>query len=85
MAEIKAEHQEAMYMKDWLEMLDKFTSDLGFKILETVGNISHDEAMSRADTEYKKYRSQISDELTEVEKAYLETLKEMQKRLEKNQ
>ena len=32
MAELKAEMHEPMYMKDWLETLDKFSRDFGVRI-----------------------------------------------------
>jgi len=81
MAELKAERHEPMNMRDWLEILDKFTSDFGFGILKGAGSVSHDKAMEKAHREYEAYRAQISDELTDVEKAYLDTLRDMQKRL----
>jgi hypothetical protein len=81
MAELKAETQEPMYMKDWLETLDKFSRDFGVGVLEDSGNISHEAAVKKAHGEYDAYRAQISDEMTEVEKAYLDTLKQMQKKL----
>jgi len=85
MAELKAESHEPMYMRDWLEMLDKFTSDFGFGVLTDAGRVSHVEAVERAYSEYDTYRSQISDALTDVEKAYLDSLRETQKKLEKKQ
>jgi hypothetical protein len=81
MAELKAETQEPMYMKDWLETLDKFSHDFGMGVLEDNGSISHDDAVDKALGEYRSYRAQLADELSDVEKAYLETLREMQKKL----
>lgn len=81
MAELKAETQEPMYMRDWLETLDKFTSDFGFGVLEGAGSVSHIEAVEKAHKEYAAYRTQLPDDLSDVEKAYLDTLKDMQKRL----
>ena len=82
MAELKAETHEPMYMRDWLAMLDKFTSDFGFGTLTDAGKVSHTEAVEKAHSEYDAYRLRLSDELTNVEKAYLDTLREMQKKLE---
>ncbi|MCL2709379.1 MAG: virulence RhuM family protein [Planctomycetaceae bacterium] len=82
MAELKAESQEPMYMQDWLAMLDKFTGDFGFGVLTDAGKVSHVEAVEKAHCEYDAYRSRLSDELTDVEKAYLDTLREMQRKLE---
>jgi hypothetical protein len=81
MAEMKAEMHEPMYMKDWLETLDKFSRDFGVGVLDDAGNISHDEAVEKAHREYDSYRIKFSDDLTDVEKAYLDTLKQMQKKL----
>jgi hypothetical protein len=79
MAELKAETQEKMYMRDWLEVLDNFTRNFGFEVLTGGGKISHTEAVEKAHTEYAAYKTQL--DLTDVEKAYVETLKNMQKRL----
>jgi len=81
MAELKAERHEPMYMRNWLETLDKFSRDFGVGVLEGTGSVSHERAIEKAHGEYDRYRIQLADELTEVEKAYLETLSEMQKRL----
>ena len=81
MAELKAEMQEPMYMKDWLETLDKFSRDFGMGVLGDAGTVSHDAAVGKAHSEYDSYKAKFSDELSDVEKAYLETLKQMQKKL----
>lgn len=81
MAELKAEREEPMYMRDWLHTLDKFSRDFGMGILEGSGTITHEAATQKAHSEYTLYKAQTADELTEVEKAYLETLKQMQKKL----
>ena len=81
MAELKAERHDPMYMRDWLETLDKFSHDFGVGILEDSGSVSHEAALKKASHEYETYRSVVSDELTNVEKSYLDTLKEMHKKL----
>ena len=81
MAELKAETHEPMYMRDWLETLDKFSRDFGLGILEDAGSINHTDAVKKAHNEYEKYSSSLSDDFSDVEKAYLNTLKEMQKKL----
>ena len=81
MAELKAEREEPMYMRDWLHTLDKFSSDFGMGILEGSGTVTHEAATQKAHSEYTLYKVQTADELTEVEKAYLDTLKQMQKKL----
>ena len=81
MAELKASTQEPMYMRDWLETLDNFSRDFGMGVLEDSGRVSHDDAVDKAHREYYAYRAQLPDDLTDVEKAYLDTLREMQKKL----
>ena len=82
MAELKAETQEPMRMRDWLETLDKFSKDFGMGILEGAGSISHDAAVKKANNEYDTYHLALPDDLTDVEKVYLSTLREMQGKLE---
>ena len=81
MAELKAETHEPMYMRNWLETLDKFSRDFGMGVLEDSGSISHETAVEKAHTEYNAYRSQLPDDLSDVEKAYLDSLKKMRKML----
>jgi hypothetical protein len=81
MAELKASQQEPMYMRDWLGTLDKFTADFGLGVLEGSGQVKTEAAHEKALREYEAYRTALPDKLTDVEKAYLETLKAMQKRL----
>ena len=82
MAELKAQTHEPMYMQDWLITLDKFSRDFGIGVLEGSGTVSHQDALNKAHSEYTAYRKQLPDELTGVEKAYLDTLKQMQRKLE---
>ena len=81
MAELKAETHEPMYMRDWLETLDKFSRDFGVGVLEGAGTVSHIDAVEKARREYEAYRIALSDDLSDVEKAYLDSLHEMQKKL----
>jgi len=81
MAELKAEMQDPMYMRDWLETLDKFSHDFGMGVLDNAGSISHDTAVEKAHREHNTYRAQLPDKMTDVERAYLETLRDMQKKL----
>ena len=81
MAELKTERHEPMYMKDWLETLDKFSRNFGLGVLEDAGSVSHIEAVEKAHREYDTYRAQLADELSDVEKAYLDILKLMQKQI----
>lgn len=81
MAELKASTQEPMYMRNWLETLDKFSRDFGVGVLEDHGSVSHTAALKKAHQEYDAYRAQLPDDLSDVEKAYLESLRELQEKL----
>ncbi len=80
LAEIKAQEHTQMRMKDWAAELDRFTQMYGKGVLPDAGKISHDEAMQKAEREYRKYQVKT---LSPVEKAYLATIKTMQKQVEK--
>jgi len=66
-----------MYMKDWIEQLDGFIKLAKKDILTHKGTITHEDAIKKAHDEYEKYKNRISNELTEVEKHYLEEIKEL--------
>lgn len=71
-AERQAEREQAMTMKDWAEHLDRILTMSGEKLLQGAGTISHEVAVEKATTEYKKYQQKT---LSEAEKNYLENLK----------
>jgi hypothetical protein len=71
-AERQAERELTMSMKDWSEHLDRILTMSGENLLLDSGNISHEQAVYKATTEYKKYQQKT---LSEVEKNYLESLK----------
>ena len=73
-AERQAEREQAMTMKDWAEHLDKILTMSGEKLLQGAGSISHDTAVEKAVTEYKKYQQKT---LSEAEKNYLDSLKSL--------
>ncbi|MBN2746274.1 MAG: virulence RhuM family protein [Bacteroidales bacterium] len=79
LAEIKAMEQIPMKMSDWVSELDKFTSNYGKGTLQDLGKISHEKAMEKAEAEYRKFQRKT---LSPVEKAYLESIKKLQKDLD---
>jgi hypothetical protein len=81
MAELKAETHEPMYMHDWLETLDKFSQDFGVGMLKDTGKVSHADAVEKANQEYESYRATLPDELSDVEKAYLESLCKIEEKI----
>ena len=81
LAEIQALNQEPMYMKDWIEQLDTFLKMTRKNILTHVGTISHNQAMEKAHAEYKKFKDMTKNELSEVEKHFLEHINYSAKKL----
>lgn len=79
LAEIKAREHTKMRMADWVVELDKFVENYGKGILKNAGNISHEQAILKAQNEYRKYQAKT---LSPVEEAYLENIKSLQKKLE---
>ncbi len=76
LAEINAMEHKTMYMSDYVEQLDRILSGAGKKILEGAGSVSHKQALEKAEKEYQKY---IQKNLSPVEKAYLETIRTLEK------
>ena len=73
-AEIQAMRKRPMYMRDYITQLDNILGSTGEKLLSDAGKVSHAKAMEKAMSEYRKYQEKT---LTEVEKAYLETIKSL--------
>jgi hypothetical protein len=80
-AERQAEREQTMTMKDWAEHLDKILTMSGEKLLQDAGSISHEIAIEKAATEYKKYQQKT---LSEAEKNYLDSLKTLENKIKKN-
>lgn len=76
-AERQAEREQAMTMKDWAEHLDRILTMSGEKLLQGAGTVSHEKAVEKATSEYKKYQQNT---LSEVEKNYLVNLKAIEKK-----
>lgn len=79
-AEIQAMRHNPMYMDDYIRQLDNILSSTGGKLLTGAGSVSHAQAMEKATAEYRKYQTQ---NLSPVEEAYLQTIKGVQKKIEK--
>jgi len=80
LAEVKAMDEESMTMQDWLFQFDKLISAFDKKVLTSAGKISHNQAVEKAEKEYRKYQVKT---LSPVEAAYLDTIKTVQKQVEK--
>ncbi len=79
-AEVQAIRHNQMHMSDYVEHLDKVLSSTGEKLLENAGSVSHKQAVDKALDEYRKYQVLT---LSPVEKAYLETIKSIEKKMKK--
>ena len=77
-AEIQAMKRKPMYMADYTKQLDNILSATGEKVLQNAGRVSHQEAIEKATTEFKKYQVKT---LSAVEEDYLRTLKSLEKKL----
>jgi hypothetical protein len=71
-AERQAEREQFMTMEDWAKHLDNILTMSGEELLNGNGAISHEQAMEKAEQEYKKYKART---LSDVEQDYLETIK----------
>lgn len=81
-AEVQAMRHRPMYMSDYVEHLDNVLKSTGEELLTDSGKISHAQAMERARREYQKYQVQ---NLSSVEEAYLQTIKDLEKRAKKQE
>lgn len=79
-AEVQAIRHNQMHMSDYVEHLDKVLSSTGEKLLENAGSVSHKQAVDKALDEYRKYQVLT---LSPVEKAYLEAIKSIEKKVKK--
>ena len=80
LAEINAIEHKPMYMDDYVKQLDSVLSSGNRELLTGAGSVSHKQALEKAKSEYRKYQ-EIT--LTPVEKAYLESIKEVSKEVKR--
>ena len=80
-AEIQALKHRPMYMEDYVRQLDNNIVSIGEELLTDGGSVSHEEAMEKAVTEYRKYQVKT---LSSVEQAYLESIKGIEKRVKRS-
>ena len=82
-AEIQALDSTPMYMADWVKQLDAFLKMTNKNILQHTGNISHQEAIKKAHSEYKAYKEQIKNRITKVENDFIKQIESKTKCLKK--
>lgn len=81
-AELQALRHNKMYMKDWIAKLDDFIKMSGSELLKNPGTVSKLEADNKALEEYAKYKERTKNQLSPVEKEFLDNLKKINKKLE---
>ena len=75
-AEVQAMRHRPMHMSDYVEHLDRVLSSTGEQLLVGAGKVSHKQAMEKANQEYQRF---LMQNLSPVEEAYLQTIKEVEK------
>ena len=83
-AELQAIRKKPMYMRDWLEKLDDFLKMTDNEILNHAGTISHEQAKEKVSLEYNKYKEKMKNELSTVEKHFIESIDEAEKMLKQS-
>ena len=79
-AEVQAIRHHPMHMSDYAEHLDRILSSTGETVLSGAGTVSHKQALEKAEREYQRF---LSQNLSPVEKVYLQTIKALEKTAEK--
>lgn len=69
-AELQALSRKPMYMQDWIAKLEDFLRLGDREILTHAGTISHEDALSKAELEFEKYRQQQLAQPSQVEKDF---------------
>jgi len=80
LAEINAIEEKPMRMKDYIEELDRILTSTGRALLQNPGKVSHTQAVEKAEAELRKYQVKT---LSEVEKAYVDNLKQLEIKVKK--
>lgn len=73
-AELQAIRRKPMYMDDWISKLDEFMKISEREILTHAGKVSHEIAMLKANEEFEKFTKNTRNELSAVEKHFIESI-----------
>lgn len=79
-AEVQAMRHRPMHMSDYVEHLDRVLFSTGEQQLVGAGKVSHKQAIEKANREYQRF---VVQNLSPVEEAYLQTIKEVEKTAKK--
>ena len=79
-AEDMAEEQNIMTMQKWIDITDKLISFRDKKVLKDSGEVSHKQAIEKAENEYEKFRiKQDREYISSMDEMYKKYLEENQK------
>jgi hypothetical protein len=56
LADFQARRNQVIKMSDWLERTNKFLDSNSLDVLPNTGQISHDQALEKANAEYEQFR-----------------------------
>lgn len=73
-AELQAVERKPMYMRDWIAKLDEFLRVSGRGVLAHKGLISHEQALAKAKTEYKRFRTVHADASLPVDSHFADSV-----------
>ena len=76
-AERQAERHQAMTMQDWANYLDRILTMSGEQLLQGNGTVSHEQAVDKATTEYRKYQQRT---LSDIEQHFLQSVFTLEER-----
>lgn len=80
-AELQALNRKPMYMQDWLQRVDDFLQMTGNNILSHAGTVSHQQVLNKAKEQYQHYKESLKNELSKVEKDFVQHLEQTHKQL----
>lgn len=82
LAELQALNRKPMYMADWITRLDEFIRMTGNDVLDHTGLVSHNQMLDKAQVEYAKYKEIIKNDLSKVERDFVQFINQTSKVLE---
>lgn len=82
LAELQALNRKPMYMADWITRLDEFIRMTGNDVLDHTGLVSHNQMLDKAEVEYEKYKEIIKNDLSKVERDFVQFINQTGKVLE---
>ena len=78
-AELQALNRMPMYMSGWIIKLDDFLRLSERDLLTHAGTISHEQALSKAQSEYEKYRAAQANKPSPIEAHFEQAIKKLPK------